>query len=111
MNTMLFEFSDTIAGYVTASDPEKKQFKVKTTDGREFSVKLTPTTYGRLLYNLDESYMDCTGQIDNLLVQGQYLFAYGIFYPQAGGHVFEAKAIDFPGKKPINTGLKKRTGG
>ena len=100
MDTMLFEFSDTIAGYVIASDPEKKQFKIKTTDGREFSVKLTPTTYGRLLYNLDEPYMDCTGQFDSLLVQGQYLFAYGIFYPQAGGHVFEAKAIDFPGKKP-----------
>jgi hypothetical protein len=37
--------------------------------------------------------------IDKLLIQDQYLFVYGIFYPEKEGHVFEAKVIDFPGKK------------
>jgi hypothetical protein len=95
---MQFEFSDTIAGYVTDSNRDDKTFRLRTTDGRQFVVKLTPNTYARFLRNLGEPYVDCTGQISDLLVPGQYLFAYGIFYPQAGGHLFEAKVLDFPGK-------------
>lgn len=97
---MRFEFSDTIAGYVSSFDNAGGVFKIKTTDGREFSAKLTSNTYARLARNLDEPYFDCTGNIKKLLVPGQYVFVYGIFYPQAGGHFFEAKVIDFPGKGP-----------
>ncbi|MGD0338950.1 MAG: AGE family epimerase/isomerase [Bacteroidota bacterium] len=93
---MRFEFSDTIAGYITRFEKEKKVFGLRTTDGREFPVKLTANTFARRLRNLDEPYFDCTAQIPDLLIPGQYLFAYGIYYPEKGGHVFEAKTIDFP---------------
>ncbi len=96
---MQFEFSDTIAGYITKFEKEKKVFGLRTTDGREFSVKLTSNTFARILRNLDEPYFDCTAQIPDLLVPGQYLFAYGIYYPEKEGHVFEAKTLDFPDSK------------
>ncbi len=99
MDTMQFEFSDTIAGYVTKFDEKKNTFKLKTADNREFSINLTPTTYGRILRNLDEPYLDCTGEIKKLLIPGQYVFTYGTFYPQVGKHVFDAKVLDFPGNK------------
>ena len=95
---MQFEFSDTIAGYVTDFNREANTFGLKTTDGRTFSVKLTPNVFARFLRNLGEPYVDCTGLINDLLVPEQFLFVYGIFYPQSGGHTFEAKALDFPGK-------------
>ncbi|MCX5713399.1 MAG: hypothetical protein NT033_00990 [Candidatus Omnitrophica bacterium] len=41
MDNMLFEFSDTIAGYVTKADKEKRTFSLKTSDNREFEVKLS----------------------------------------------------------------------
>ncbi len=100
MNRALhFEFSDTIAGYVTEFDQEKNVFGLKTTDNRMFQVKLTSNTFARRLRNLEEPYSDCTGQIAGLLSPGQYVFAYGIFYPEKEGHVFEAKTLDFPGSK------------
>jgi hypothetical protein len=89
-----------IAGYVTELDKEKGIFGIKTTDGREFSVELTSETFARFTRNLGEDYADCTGQINELLVPGQYLFVYGVFYPQKGNNFFEAKALDFPGKSP-----------
>ena len=99
MEAMQFEFSDTIAGYVTAFDQEKREFGLKTSDGREFSVKLRPNTFARIVRNLGEPLLDCTGQIGELLVPNQYLFVYGTFYPQAGRHVFEAQVINFPGSR------------
>lgn len=99
MDGMQFEFSDLVAGYVTKYEKEKNEFGLKTTDGREFNVKLTSNTFARGLRNLDEPYFDCTGQVQDLLVPGQYLFAYGIYYPEKGGHAFEAKTLDFPGRK------------
>ena len=97
MQRMNFEFSDTIAGYVTSYDREKRIFGMKTSDGREFSVKLTATTYARGPRNLEEGYCDYTGKIESLLVQGQYLFTLGIFYPEKNGHTFEAKVLIFSG--------------
>jgi len=96
---MKFEFSDTISGYVTKSDMDNDLFTVETSDGRQFSIKLTPNTYSRLMRNLGEPYFDCTGQMKKMLVPGQYISAYGVFYPQGEGHFFEAKVIDFPDKK------------
>ena len=100
MERMQFEFSDMIAGYVTGFDREKRSFGIKTTDGREFSAKLTPNTFARFTRNLGEDYADCTGQMEELLVPDQYLFVYGVFYPQQGTYVFEAKVLDFPGRSP-----------
>ena len=100
MENMRFEFSDTIAGYVTGFNREKGIFGLKTSDGREFSVKLGSNLFARLLRNLGEPYSDCTGQVPEMLVPDQYLFAYGIFYPQNGSYAFEAQALDFPGKSP-----------
>jgi mannose/cellobiose epimerase-like protein (N-acyl-D-glucosamine 2-epimerase family) len=95
-----FEFSDSVAGYVTSFDKENQRFSMTTTDSREFRVELTPTTYARLLRDLDEPYMDCTGQLHELLAPGQYLLVYGTFYPHNEGQVFCAQYIDFPGNKP-----------
>ena len=33
-----------------------------------------------------------------MLVPDQYLFTYGIFYPEKEGHEFEAKHLVFPGR-------------
>ena len=65
--------------------------RCETTDGREFDVALTDTTYAELVRNLGEPYVDATGQMRDMLVPGRYLFAYGVFYPEGDGHVFEAK--------------------
>lgn len=95
-----FEFSDTIAGYVTQYDQKNGIFDLKTSDGRDFSVKLGKNVFARLMRNLGDSYHDCTGQIDSMLVKDQFLFVYGIYYPENGGNYFEAKVIDFSGKTP-----------
>lgn len=96
---MKFEFSDTISGYVTGFDEKQDTFTIKTSDDREFSVKLTANTFARKMRNLGEPYLDATGNMRKMLVSGQYVSAYGVFYPQSGGHVFEAKVLDFPDSK------------
>ena len=101
MEKLLFEFSDMIAGYVTCFNEAENVFTLNTSHGNEFSVKLGANIFGRLLSNLGESVRYCDEvQIRSLLIPGQYLFVYGIFYPQGGSHVFEAKVVDFPGNKP-----------
>lgn len=98
MDLMQFEFSDTIAGYVTKFDRGRKTFYLKTYDGREFPVKITSNAWARGPRNLEEPYCDFTGKMESLLVEGQYLFTLGIFYPEKGTHVFEAKVLVFPGE-------------
>lgn len=100
MDNMRFSFSDTISGYVTRFNRSEKSFGIKTSDGREFEVVLTPAAYGRITQNLGESYMDCTGRFGSLLIPGQYLHAHGIFYPRGESYVFEAKFLVFPGDAP-----------
>ena len=98
-NTNLeFSFSDTIAGYVRRFDRLTRSFTVETSDGREFEVTLTPTTFGRITQNLGESYIDATGRFGELLTDGQFVYVYGVFYFDGGPqHKFEAKSIVFPG--------------
>lgn len=96
---MKYEFSDTLSGYVSGYDPAKRSFVLTTSDQTAHPVKLTNQTFARGLRNLGEDYWDLTGRIDDLMKDGQYVSAYGIFYPQQGGHVFEAKILDFPGDK------------
>jgi mannose/cellobiose epimerase-like protein (N-acyl-D-glucosamine 2-epimerase family)/anti-anti-sigma regulatory factor len=91
---MHFTFSDAIAGYVTsAGDPQQGTFGLKTSDGREFLVELTDATYAEGVRNLGEPFQDPGVPIANLLTPGRFLFAYGIFYPEADDHRFQAKHI------------------
>jgi hypothetical protein len=92
-----FTLSDSIAGYVVTYNEDENSFVLRTTDGRECLVYLTANTYASTIRNLGEAYRDVTGQLSDLLLPGRYLFAYGIFYPEDGGHRFEVKSIVFPG--------------
>ncbi len=92
-----FSFSDTVAGYVTAFHRKTRSFTLQTSDGREYEVFLTPTTSARITQNLGEGYADATGRLGELVAEGQYLFAYGVFYFDGGHHKFEAKSLVFPG--------------
>ncbi len=96
MTTVQFPFSDTIAGYVTQFDQASDRFGLKTSDGREFQLALSPMTFAKLVQNLDEPYPDATGSMRSMLVPGRYLFAYGVFYPDS--EVFECKQIVFVGR-------------
>ena len=95
---MAFSFADTIAGYVKRYDRNADSFTLETSDGREFTVALTDTTNAQLVRNLGEPYVDATGQMRDMLVPGRFLFTYGVFYPEAGGHVYDAKAAHLPGR-------------
>jgi mannose/cellobiose epimerase-like protein (N-acyl-D-glucosamine 2-epimerase family) len=97
VNQVNFSFSDLIAGYVTEQKNEENVYGLKTSDGREFEIRLTPATFAELIRNLAEPFLDCTGQMKELLKQGAYVFAYGIFYPESGGNKFDAKHLVFVG--------------
>src|ERR1051326_5012127 len=99
MNPINFTFSDTIAGYVTGADASQGTFGVRTPGGTEYQIKLTPVTFAEFVRNLGEPYADATGRIQELLQPGQYVFAYGVFYPEADNN-FEVKHLVFPGRKP-----------
>ncbi len=96
---MHFTFSDTIAGSVVAYQADEDTFTLRTIDGREFEVALTNQTYAEVTRNLGEAYIDATGQMREMLDRGRILFAYGVFYPEGGTTVFEAKRIVFVGRK------------
>lgn len=97
-----FTFSDTIAGYVYAFSPQERWFLLETSDNRKFKVNLIPSTYARGTRNLTEGWQN-PGEIDTFLAtNGQYVFAYGTFYPNAGQDTatFEAQQLVFPGNEP-----------
>ncbi|MCW5848798.1 MAG: AGE family epimerase/isomerase [Anaerolineae bacterium] len=94
---MRFTFSDTIAGYVTDFNRREKCIGIRTSDGRQFTAYLTNTTYARITHNLEEGWQDATGRLAELLVPGQYLYTYGIFYPQGDDYKYEVKSITFAG--------------
>lgn len=96
MDKITFSFSDTIAGYVTHFDAESDSFGLETSDGRKFLVKLGPMTFAKLIQNLEEPYPDATGAMRSMLVQGRYLFTYGVFYPDSD--IIEAKQVVFVGR-------------
>lgn len=98
MNTPRFTMSDTIAGYITQFNRAERSFGLRTTDGREFRVELTPTTSARITHNLEEPYQDATQRLGELIEKDQPVFAYGVFYPEGEGFRFEAKSLVFPGE-------------
>lgn len=100
MSKLDFSFSDLIAGYVVNVDSQSngKIFTLKTSDEREFNVKLTASTYAELMRNLGEPYHDCTGQMGSMIVPEAYLYVYGVFYPDIEPLTIEAKHIVFVGR-------------
>jgi mannose/cellobiose epimerase-like protein (N-acyl-D-glucosamine 2-epimerase family) len=99
MDKMHFTFSDTIAGSITSADANKKTFNLKTYDEREFQIRVSDVTYGELVQNLDEPFQAPDKSLESMLIEGRYLFVYGLFYPEGGENVFEAKHILFTGRE------------
>src|SRR5690606_35622337 len=71
---------------------------VATADGGAVTVSLDGGPSAELLRNLGEPYQDASGHIDDLLTEGRFLLAYGIFYPKGDGLRFEAKRLIFTGR-------------
>ena len=92
-NAIDFTFSDLVAGYVEHFDEDTDVFRLRTSDGRTFTLALTPTTFVEMMRNLNEAYVDATAQIRDLLGPGRFLYAYGVHYPEGGAYTFEAKHI------------------
>jgi mannose/cellobiose epimerase-like protein (N-acyl-D-glucosamine 2-epimerase family) len=99
MNKIEYTFSDTIAGRVTGYDRNNDTYTVKTSAGKEFTIKLKSNTYAQLVRNLSDPYQDSTGIMRDLLVPGRYLFTYGTYYPEGGDFNFEAQFLIFVGRK------------
>ncbi|MDJ0581601.1 N-acyl-D-glucosamine 2-epimerase [Crocosphaera sp.] len=107
-NAVDFTFSDLISGYITKYDADQDAFGLKTSDDREYTVYLTPTTFAELIRNLGQGYQDATGQMRDLLkagepnqpgARGKYVTVYGIFYPDSGNEYrFEGKHLVFAGR-------------
>jgi hypothetical protein len=99
VSDMRFTFSDTIAGYVTNYNREADSFDLKTSDDREFTVRLKNNTYGWIANNFGEPRQWCNlDQIRDMVVPGRYLFAHGVFYPEGGGYTYEAQYLVFIGR-------------
>src|ERR671933_207787 len=96
---MYFTFSDLVAGYVTQFHWDRDSFGLRTSDGREFEVAITPTTNAQMVRNLGEPYADATTQMRDMLVPNRYVYAYGVFYLEGGQPRFEAKQITFLGRR------------
>ena len=105
-NVVDFPFSDLIAGYVTNFDAENDVFGLKTSDGREFQVKLSPMAYAKVIQNFDEGYPDATGSMKSMLTRGRFLFTYGVFYPDS--NQFDAKQLVFAGRQKSDYVFEKR---
>ena len=101
MNEIQFSFSDTAAGYVTRFDREKDTFILKTTDGRDFTVKFAANTYGWIANNLEAPRQWCSlDEMRDMLTPDRHLFVYGIYYPEHDGFTYEAQYLVFPGRQP-----------
>jgi mannose/cellobiose epimerase-like protein (N-acyl-D-glucosamine 2-epimerase family) len=105
-----FTFSDLIAGYVRSFDKDAEQFVVATSEGREYTIRLTPTTFAELVRNLGEPYKDATHALHAMLVPGRYLFCYGVFFPDGdeNDYLFDAKHIVFLGRTENEFAFEKR---
>ena len=96
-NTLDFSFSEMIAGYIKQADIQNNEYQIETSNGELFTFKVTDNTYAEVIRNLGESYMDCTGNMRQMLVPGRHVFAYGVFYPDSK-NMFEVKHFVFSGK-------------
>ena len=92
--------SDLVAGYVESFDAEAGLYHVKTSAGDACDVVLTEATYAVTAANLGEDPQDATAALREGLAPGQFLYAYGIFYPDGDGATLEAKCVTLPGSAP-----------
>jgi mannose/cellobiose epimerase-like protein (N-acyl-D-glucosamine 2-epimerase family) len=99
-NRLSFTFSDLIAGYVVKPLGDGEFFTLRTSDGRLFEIKLGANLYAQMVRNLGEPWQDCTGLIRTMVVEGRYLYAYGVFYPEDDATKFEVKELKFVGRTP-----------
>jgi mannose/cellobiose epimerase-like protein (N-acyl-D-glucosamine 2-epimerase family)/anti-anti-sigma regulatory factor len=99
MNAIDFPISDLVAGYVTHFHFEGDAFGIRTSDGRVCNARLAPNTFAEMIRNLGGAFIDCTPQMRDLLADGQFVFAYGIHYPEPA-KPFEAKHLVFVGRNP-----------
>jgi mannose/cellobiose epimerase-like protein (N-acyl-D-glucosamine 2-epimerase family) len=95
-----FTWSDTIAGYVTGYAADRRLVEVSTSDGRTFAAELDETTVAEFLHNLGDPYVDATGHLADMLVPGQYVLLYGIFYPVGDDLLFTVKHVYLMGRGP-----------
>jgi mannose/cellobiose epimerase-like protein (N-acyl-D-glucosamine 2-epimerase family) len=96
-NEINFTFSDTVAGYVSSFDTASDTYTVKTSDNRDYKIKLKANTYAMYVRNLGDGWRDCTGSMREMLTPGRYLYTYGIFYPENASYAFEAQYLVFNG--------------
>ena len=89
-------YSDLIAGYVTSSNAADGSFKVKTPGGDELTVKTNSATYAEQTRNLGDGWTNPPKGYQEMLTPGQYVFAFGLWYPQGGAEFLEAKHLLFP---------------
>jgi mannose/cellobiose epimerase-like protein (N-acyl-D-glucosamine 2-epimerase family) len=108
MDAIAFSFSDTIAGYVVSYGKETDSFRIKTSDGREFTVKFGPNTYAWIANNLNEPRQWCGDQMRSMLSPGRFLFVYGTFYNENGGFNFVAQYLVFLAPKPDEYAFEKQ---
>ncbi|MGO8673855.1 MAG: AGE family epimerase/isomerase [Capsulimonadaceae bacterium] len=93
-------YSDLIAGYVTSSNPAKGSFQVKTPGGDELTVLTNSATYAEQTRNLGDGWTNPPKAYTDMLATGQYVFAFGLWYPENGAPFLEAKHLVFPGPSP-----------
>ena len=70
MNALDFSFSDLIAGYVTKYDAATDHVWLKTSDGREYSIGITPTTYAEIIRNLGEGFKNASDNMRAMFTPG-----------------------------------------
>jgi mannose/cellobiose epimerase-like protein (N-acyl-D-glucosamine 2-epimerase family)/anti-anti-sigma regulatory factor len=87
-----FTCSDIVAGYVI-SPVEGNIFRLKTSDGREYAIRLTNATDAEILRNLGEYFHGPGMPLEDMIKPGKYLFVYCMIYPEQGAWTFEAKHI------------------
>jgi mannose/cellobiose epimerase-like protein (N-acyl-D-glucosamine 2-epimerase family) len=94
-----FSFSDLVAGYVTGYDPDRRLVDLRTSDGHPVRADLTNLSSAEFLRNLGDPYVDAGSHVDDLLTPGTQLFVYGVFYPESGPDVIDAKRLVFLGRR------------
>jgi mannose/cellobiose epimerase-like protein (N-acyl-D-glucosamine 2-epimerase family) len=97
MSKVRAPYSDLVAGYVTSSNPSDGSFKVKTPGGEELTVKTNSATYAEQTRNLGDGWTNPPKGYPDMLVPDQYVFAFGLWYPESGAQFLEAKHLVFPG--------------
>jgi mannose/cellobiose epimerase-like protein (N-acyl-D-glucosamine 2-epimerase family) len=94
-----FSFSDLVAGYLTAYDPGQRRLDLRTSDGRTIPATCAPALHAELVRNLGAPAVPVTERLDELLVPGMYLFAYGIYNRRDTGHAFETYRLILLGRE------------